>query len=507
MVKEQVKLREIELKILKALNKSKGETTISDLEKETGLDHVAVARASAWLGEKGLVEQEETQKLYVEILKEGSKYVEEGLPERRLLNIILKLGGNATLSQLSKEASFSEEELKIALGWLRRKNWAEFKKQDSETLIHVREQPPLGDDENLLKLLNDRGVVEESQLPNEMKKMLDSLQKRNVIKTRQEKVRSLLITEEGRRLVQSGVSIVEEVSNLTSDLIKSGKWRSTKFRKYDVEAPVATIHPGKIHPVAELINEIREIFLNLGFTEIRGPFVESAFWNFDALFQPQDHPAREMHDTFYLKFPKTAKLPDKQMVQRVSKTHENGWKTGSIGWGYKWDANVARQTILRTHTTATTIRYLAEHPEPPVKVFSVDRVYRNEKLDYKHLAEFFQIEGIIVDENVTLRDLMGTLTEFYKRLGFEKVQFWPSYFPYTEPSLQSTVYVEEFGWIELCGMGIFRPEVTIPLGVKVPVLAWGGGFERLAMLRLGLEDIRDLYKNDLGWIRRTPILL
>ena len=175
--------------------------------------------------------------------------------------------------------------------------------------------------------------------------------------------------------------------------------------------------------------------------------------------------------------------------------------------GYKWDANVARQTILRTHTTATTIRYLAEHPEPPVKVFSVDRVYRNEKLDYKHLAEFFQIEGIIVDENVTLRDLMGTLTEFYKRLGFEKVQFWPSYFPYTEPSLQSTVYVEEFGWIELCGMGIFRPEVTIPLGVKVPVLAWGGGFERLAMLRLGLEDIRDLYKNDLGWIRRTPILL
>ncbi|MEM2144793.1 MAG: phenylalanine--tRNA ligase subunit alpha, partial [Candidatus Jordarchaeaceae archaeon] len=381
-----------------------------------------------------------------------------------------------------------------------------FRKRGGENLLQVKEAPPLGKDEELLKFLKDKGELETSQLSEEMRKTLDSLQKRELVNICQETIRSLIITEAGKKLVQSGVIVAEEVSNLTSELIKSGKWRDTAFRKYDVEAPVINIYPGKIHPVIELINEIREIFLDLGFTEIRGPFVESAFWNFDALFQPQDHPAREMHDTFYLKFPKTAKLPDKQIVQKVSKTHENGWETGSTGWGYKWNPKVASQLILRTHTTATTIRYLAEHPDPPVKVFSVDRVYRNEKLDYKHLAEFFQIEGIIVDENATLRDLMGVLTQFYKSLGFEKVEFWPSYFPYTEPSLQSTVYVEEFGWIELCGMGIFRPEVTIPLGVKVPVLAWGGGFERLAMLRLGLEDVRDLYRNDLGWLRRTPTI-
>jgi phenylalanyl-tRNA synthetase alpha chain len=504
---EQWKLREIELRILKALNKSKAEMTIGDLEKETGLDHVAVIRAAAWLSEKGLVEQKETQEAYAELLREGYEYVEQGLPERRLLNTLVKLGGSATLSQLSKETSLSDKDLNIALGWIRKKGWANFRKQDGENLLQVKESPPLGYDEELLKFLKNKGEVGVSQLSNEMRKTLDSLQKRELINTRQETIRSLILTEAGTKLIQSGVSVTEEVSNLTSDLIKSGKWRDTVLRKYDVEAPVSTTYPGKIHPVIELINEIREIFLNLGFTEIRGPFVESAFWNFDALFQPQDHPAREMHDTFYLKFPKTAKLPNKQIAQKVSKTHENGWETGSTGWGYKWSSKVARQTILRTHTTATTIRYLAEHPNPPVKVFSVDRVYRNEKLDYKHLAEFFQIEGIVVDENVTLRDLMGTLTEFYKNLGFEKVQFWPSYFPYTEPSLQSTVYVEEFGWIELCGMGIFRPEVTLPLGVKVPVLAWGGGFERLAMLRLGLEDVRDLYRNDLGWIRRTPILL
>ncbi len=504
MGNEQMKLREIEIRILKALSKSKGEMKISDLERETELDHIALIRTSAWLSEKALVKQKETQRAYAELLKEGYEYADKELPERSLLNTIVKLGGSATLSQLSRETNLSGKDLNIALGWIRSKKWAKFKKQDGETLLQVKETPPLGIDEELLTVLRDKGEIEVSQLPSEKRKIIDSLQKRNLIRIRQETIRSLILTEEGTRLIQSGVGVSEEVSNLTSDLIKSGNWREIVLRKYDVEAPVKAAYPGKIHPVIALINEIREIFLNLGFTEIRGPFVESAFWNFDALFQPQDHPAREMHDTFYLKFPKTAKLPNKKMVQKVSRTHEDGWETGSTGWGYKWSTNIARQTILRTHTTATTIRYLAAHPDPPIKVFSVDRVYRNEKLDYKHLAEFFQIEGIVVDENVTLRDLMGTLTEFYKRLGFEKVQFWPSYFPYTEPSLQSTVYVEEFGWIELCGMGIFRPEVTIPFGVKVPVLAWGGGFERLAMLRLDLEDIRDLYKNDLGWIKRTP---
>ena len=161
---------------------------------------------------------------------------------------------------------------------------------------------------------------------------------------------------------------------------------------------------------------------------------------------------------------------------------------------------------MRTHTTAVTIHYLAEHKEPPVKVFSVDRIYRNEKLDYQHLAELHQIEGIIMDKGVTLRDLIGTLKEFYYRLGLKKVQFWPSYFPYTEPSAQSTVYVPKLKtWMELCGMGIFRPEVLEPLGIKYPVLAWGGGLERLAMVMLDVDDIRFLYKNDLGWIRRTAV--
>jgi phenylalanyl-tRNA synthetase alpha chain len=244
----------------------------------------------------------------------------------------------------------------------------------------------------------------------------------------------------------------------------------------------------------------------MGFTEIRGPLVETAFWNFDALFQPQDHPAREMMDTFYLTNPKAGGLPKKSVVEAVAKTHEDGWITGSKGWSYKWSPEEARRLVMRTHTTAETIKYLSEHKRPPIKVFSVDRVYRNEQVTYKNTAEFHQIEGIVVGKGVTLRDLMGTLKTFYAKLGLKKVKFWPSYFPYTEPSAQATVYVPKLKrWIELCGMGMFRPEVLAPVGIKYPVLAWGGGLERLAMLELGLDDIRMLYGNRLSWIRRTPL--
>jgi phenylalanyl-tRNA synthetase alpha chain len=264
-----------------------------------------------------------------------------------------------------------------------------------------------------------------------------------------------------------------------------------------------------------LIEEIREIFLELGFEEIKGNLVESAFWNFDALFQPQDHPAREMHDTFYLSSPSKAKLPEQGIIKRIAQTHESGWETGSTGWGYKWSKEIAQRVVLRTHTTATTVKYLASHPSPPVKVFSIDRVYRNEKVNYKHLAELHQVEGIIVDKNSSLADLMGILKEFYNRLGLEKVRFWPSYFPYTEPSAEAVAFVEkkvdsENGketstgrWLELGGMGMFRPEVTLPLGVSYPVLAWGQGLERLFMIKTEEGDIRTPYKNELSWLRAT----
>jgi phenylalanyl-tRNA synthetase alpha chain len=242
------------------------------------------------------------------------------------------------------------------------------------------------------------------------------------------------------------------------------------------------------------------ILLEMGFTELYGDIVQSAFWNFDALFQPQDHPAREMQDTFYL----GEREPLPPGADRVRKMHENGGGIDSTGWGGTWESGKAEQCVLRTHTTLLSIQHLALHPEPPVKAFAIGRVYRREAIDATHLPEFEQLEGIVMDKGVTFRHLLGYLREFYNRMGFPEVRFRPGYFPYTEPSVEPEVFVEGLGWVELGGAGIFRKEVTAPWGIEHPVLAWGLGVSRVAMLRLGLKDLRELYRSDIGWIRDTP---
>lgn len=270
---------------------------------------------------------------------------------------------------------------------------------------------------------------------------------------------------------------------------------------FDVNVPAKDAALGKSHPISRMTKRIRDIMVELGFQEMEGGMIESTFWNFDALFQPQDHPARELADTFYVN--KTIPLPeDKALVERVKKAHEEGWK-------YKWDAKEASKAVLRPHTTCLSAHYLAAMKgKRPRKYFAIGRVFRNEATDYKHLAEFHQVEGIIAWEGATFTDLLGILKEFYRKLGFEKIRFRPSFFPYTEPSLEVEVYFEpRKQWLELGGSGIFRPEVSIPLAGVYPVLAWGLSLERPLMLLLELEDIRDLYRNDVDFLKSARLKL
>ncbi|MFU8767799.1 MAG: phenylalanine--tRNA ligase subunit alpha, partial [Candidatus Methanoperedens sp.] len=196
-----------------------------------------------------------------------------------------------------------------------------------------------------------------------------------------------------------------------------------------------------------------------------------------------------------------------QYVATVKNMHETGGDIGSTGWGGIWSEEVARKQVLRTHTTAVTIKYLAENPDPPVKAFCIDRAYRREAIDPTHTPEFEQLEGVVMDRGVSFKNLLALLTEFYHRMGFEEVRFRPGYFPYTEPSVEPEVYIESMGrWVELGGAGVFRKEVTSPLGIKYPVLAWGLGVSRVAMLRLGLKDLRELYQSDIDWLRKSPVL-
>jgi phenylalanyl-tRNA synthetase alpha chain len=331
--------------------------------------------------------------------------------------------------------------------------------------------------------------------------ILADLLKRGIVTEVQHRETSIEITAAGRAASEARVE-TQYLERLTPDILASRTWKGRALRPIDVEAKAPRFYPGRRHPVRDFIKEVRETYISMGFTELEGNSVHPAFWNFDALFIPQDHPGREMQDTFYLEGLTDREMGRRGIVANVAATHENGWKTGSKGWGYTWRIEEAKRLVLNTHNTVLTVRALSESREKETRVFAVSKVYRNENLDYKHLTEFYQMDGIMVGEGLNIRHLMGFLKEFYKKLGMKDVKLWPTYFPYTEPSLQVVGYSDAAkAWIELSGSGVFRPEVTVPLGVKIPVLAWGPGIERLMLMRFRLDDMRALYGSDLNWLR------
>ena len=450
---------DIEKKIITSLKENPIQTP-ETLEKSTQLLPDQIRRGIEWLKLKNLAIVDESKSSIISLGKNGLDSFEKGLPERRLLNLVKS--GPGKLSDLQKELGFI---FGPAMGLCRKNNWIE-----------------TSSDEIILK-------ITPSILPGE--KTIQQIGKNKLSK---EQIDKIDLTE-----------LLKRPDFIVEDIIKSKKISLTASAKsidisntsgaIDVEAEVPEIFVARTHPLKDTIDEIREIFVTLGFSEILGNMTQSSFWNFDALFTPQDHPARELQDTFFLDGISAKKIGTVEQIRKVSDSHKKNWR-------YQWDINEARKMVLRTHTTCVTIKHLAENKPDEARIFSLGRVFRNEKVSYKHLVEFNQIEGIVVGKDANLRNLMGIQREFYKRIGITKIKFWPTFFPYTEPSLQTMVYNEKLGkWIELFGMGIFRPEVTKPLGITKPVLAWGGGIERIAMLKYDLDDVREFYNNNLGWLR------
>ncbi|MCX8172861.1 MAG: phenylalanine--tRNA ligase subunit alpha [Archaeoglobaceae archaeon] len=451
--------------------------SLDELVELTRMSKDAVMKAVFLLQEKKLVEIYENRETGYLITEEGKRYLKEGFPEEKLLKML------SVTDSVEELKSKLGDEFQIAIGWLRRQNIVEIK---GGKLI-LLSGPKILQREVLEKIA--RG--EHRDLPLQS---IETLLKRKLLERVEKK--DFLI-----KILKKVELELGEISDLTPEHIITGSWKGRKFLKYDVRVPSTEIYGGKLHPYERIIRECRKIFLDMGFTEIKGNYVQLAFWNFDALFQPQDHPARDMQDTFYLD--RYEKI-DYEKVNNVKETHENGWKTGSTGWRGLWDLKKAQQLVLRTHTTAITIKYLAKNPEPPQKAFCIDRVYRRESIDATHLPEFDQLEGVVLDKDVGFKHLLGLLKTFFSKMGFEDVRFRPGYFPYTEPSVEPEVYVEGLGWVELGGAGVFRKEVTEPLGIKGKVLAWGLGIGRLAMLRIGLKDLRKLYLPDINWLRSFP---
>jgi phenylalanyl-tRNA synthetase alpha chain len=228
---------------------------------------------------------------------------------------------------------------------------------------------------------------------------------------------------------------------------------------------------GHLHPITSTIREIRTIFAELGFEIALGPELETEFYNFDALNVPADHPARDMQDTFWLK-------QDKDSTERK---------------------------VLRTQTSAVQIRYM-EKNKPPFRIIVPGKVFRNEATDATHEAQFYQIEGLYVDKEVSLAQLKGVLTHFFKKFFGDDViiRFRPSFFPFTEPSVEVDMKWKD-RWLEMGGAGLVHPNVFKSVGIDSKEwqgFAFGFGIDRIVMLKYGIDDVRLLYQGDLRLINQ-----
>ncbi|HJX04543.1 MAG TPA: phenylalanine--tRNA ligase subunit alpha, partial [Thermoplasmata archaeon] len=458
-----------EKKVLKALHELKS-TSPEDILRKSGLSQlVEVMNASSWLQAKGLVKIEESITKHYSLRK--TEVLSRPLPEKVAVEVLLRHhNGKGSMADLKKSGKLKDDEISIALGWIRKKGWGDISKDGKDTVITLTEKGKLalqekGDDEHVIERLA-KGPLSEHDIPSDVLEQLRS--RKDILNERHATSRTIALTKEGAAVAALDLKMKEEVAQLTPELIQTGRWRDVEVRKYDVKAFAPSVYGGRLHPMTMLIEKCRDAFLKMGFKEIAGQYVESAFWNMDVLFTAQDHPAREMQDTFYIEDPERIDLSkDERLVEIVKQVHENGWKTGSQGWRYKWSRAEAERALLRTHTTVDTIRYIAQNPEEPFKVFSIGRIFRNEAMDSTHLPEFTQIEGIVCEKGSNFDMLCGLLKEFYKRMGIPKMRLRPGYFPYTEPSVEVEIYCND-KWMELGGAGVFRPEVTAPYGVEEP---------------------------------------
>jgi len=490
-----------ELKILPHLE----ERDIVDICKKSNLDKTSVLRALEYLKIKGVVELNYKKTKIVDLDTNGILHQKNGLPERRLLNVINEKR-IINLQEAQKQSRLSDEEFKISIGTLRRKNIIDIKNQN----LVLNNSGGFGASKKTdEELFLDSLPIKLDSIPKEQINVFRDLQRRKeIVKIKEETEIEIKIKEFGKKILNLKIDSGDLIEQVTPEMIQNEKlWKGKRFRKYNIQAPLPEISGGKRHFVNQAIDYAKKIWIEMGFQEMRGDIINSSFWVFDSLFTAQDHPVREMQDTFFIS--KKSELPDKKLVDSVKMAHEQGI-AGSKGWRYSWDSEEAKKTVLRTHTTCISAKKLYELSKLPIqqrkgKFFSLDKNFRNETVDWKHGFEFYQSEGIVVDENVNLRHLLGYLTEFYKRMGFEKIRFLPTYYPYTEPSVQIRAWHPERKiWFELGGAGIFRPEIAVPLlGKNIPILAWGQGFDRIIMDYYQIKDLRELYKNDLEQLRKT----
>ena len=503
-----MRVPETQLALLEAASATETKT-VAQLAEELGEDATAVTRAAFELEDAGLLAVDEHVAETVTLTEEGRRYLDEGLPELRLYAAAVEAGageGAVEMGRLIDAAELDGPEVDIALSNFARKGYGDID-GGAVTLSDEPKYDPDADPEAdaLAAIENDEtGYLDGG--------IVDRLETRDLIERTETTVRSITLTDDGVTALMEGVEAAETVGAITPELLTSGEWEDVEFAEYNVEADAETTHGGSEHILRQTANRVKDVLVGMGFQEMEGPHADADFWINDCLFMPQDHPARTHWDRFALDVPPMDDLPE-DLVERVEDAHRNGIGEDGDGYHSPWDEDFARAIALRGHTTSLSMRYLSGHAvgelEPPQRYFSVEKVYRNDTLDPTHLLEFFQIEGWVMAEELSVRDLMGTFTEFYEQFGITDLEFKPHYNPYTEPSFELFGKHPETGeLIEIGNSGIFREEVLSPLGVECDVMAWGLALERLLMLMYGFEDIRDVHGTlcDLDLLRNVEVV-
>jgi phenylalanyl-tRNA synthetase alpha chain len=504
-----MKLPHAQLAVLEAASADEDRPT-TEVAEAADLKPEAATRAAFELETEGLVTVTETVEESVTVTEEGHEYVEAGLPELRLYKAALEAGADdepVSLGELLGAAGLEGPAVDIALANFARKGYGHV---DSGEVSADADADPETDAERLALDL----LAADGELGDDVDEaVLDQLESRGLLDRDESTVRSVRLTDDGVDALMAGIEEAATVDQLTPEMLTSGEWEDVEFTEYNVEADAEEVQGGKEHILRQTANRVKDVLVGMGFEEMEGPHVDAQFWINDCLFMPQDHPARTHWDQFALETPDEIRDLPADLVDRVRSAHKEGVGPDGEGYHSPWTEETARRLDLRGHTTSLSMRYLSGHQvgelEPPQRFFSVEKVYRNDTLDPTHLLEFFQIEGWVMAEDLSVRDLFGTFTEFYEQFGITDLEFKPHYNPYTEPSFELFGEHPETGEIvEVGNSGIFRDEVTEPLGVDCDVMAWGLSLERLLMLMYGFEDIRDVHGTlcDLELLRDVEVV-
>lgn len=486
-------LRSDQFDVLQIIH-NKGPILVKDIKDHIPIDQGKIEAAVGTLSNYSLIEKNSINNIFYELTKRGIEIKKNGLPEKIILSLIIDQP--LSFPDLSNLSKLSKSDLTAGIGILKKLDLISF----NQGIISFDEN--ISAIKSIDEIFESLKSISKNSTPSDPIIIKKLIERGLILKIdhNEVKVNSLINDKQLAKII-----VKEEITKLTSKMIADRSWNNYSIKPYSLKSKPRIIYPGRFQPYRQFIEHLKRKLIGLGFNEMKGPIIEQEFWNFDALYAHQDHSAREDSDILLIKNPTHGELIQKDFIENVKQTHENGWQTGSIGHNYKWDPKKAARLLLRPQGTSISARTLY-NLKIPSKYFSIARCFRPDQIDATHAIEFNQTEGIICDPNITFRDLLGILKTFAIEVaGAEEVRFRPDYYPFTSPSVELSAKHPKLGYIEFGGAGIFRPEVTKPFGIDHPVLAWGLGVERLFMTKFNISDIRSLYSQDLDWLRSEKV--